>query len=150
MVYKWQGYNYSVNPQTVGEEIEKIEQKKGKVTPADIVKKAKATSSPLHNLFEWDDKKAADAYRIHTARQVLCCLVRVEDGQAPTRAFVNIETKAPAKQGLFVNIQSAMADAMSREIVLKNALLELESFQRKYATLTELSNVFLAIEQLKK
>lgn len=150
MVYKWSGYSYKINAQIVGEEIEKIEQKKGSFTPRDIVKTAQAEKNPLHPLFEWDDKKAADAHRLQTARQILCCLIKVEKDQKPVRAFVNIETKAPTKQGLFANIRTAMETAETREIVLQNALAELMAFKSKYASLIELSSVFEAIEKLNK
>jgi hypothetical protein len=43
-----------------------------------------------------------------------------------------------------------MADALSRECVLKNAIMELSAFQRKYSKLQELKNVFEAIDALKQ
>ena len=150
MVYEWKGYNYKVKAQVVGEEIEKIEKEKGIVTPAEVVTRAKSKKNPMHSLFEWDDRKAAEAHRLHQARQMICALtiVDAEVSQSPVRAFVNIETKAPAKQGLFANIKKAMTDAESREVVLRNAYAELVAFRHKYESLSELTGIFEKIDEL--
>ena len=150
MVYKWQGFSYGVEAQIVGEEIEKIEKENGGVTPKDIVNKAKAHDNPMHQMFEWDDKKAAEAHRLDTARRIICCLVTVDDEnkRKPTRAYVNITERAPTKQGLFANIKKAMSDAESREIVLKNALNELAAFRSKYQRLSELAEIMKKIDEL--
>ena len=148
MVYKWQGYSFNVNAQTVGEEIEKIEKSKGEVKARDIVDAAKDKKNPMHNLFEWNDKKAADANRLDTARRVLCCLVTIADEKEPTRAYVNTVIKKGSSEGRFINIVDAMNKIETREIVLKNALAELASFRNKYSKLSELASVFAEIDKL--
>ena len=148
MQYEWHGFSYKVNAQVVGEEIERLEQKNGKVTPAEMVKEAKPKKSPLHNLFEWDDKKAADAYRLQTARQVLCALYVVNPDRPKERAFVNVELRAETRQGTFVNVNAAMTDEITRDIVLQNAISELKAFKNKYKRLSELAKVFEAIDSL--
>ena len=48
-----------------------IEKKKGLITPNDLVNQARSESSPIHNLFEWDDTEAASQYRLSQARNII-------------------------------------------------------------------------------
>lgn len=43
----------------------------GRITPDTIVEDARSKASPLHSLFEWDKSKAAMAYWIGTAREII-------------------------------------------------------------------------------
>lgn len=43
----------------------------GELTPELVVEAARSTASPLHTAFEWDDRAAADKYRIVQARELL-------------------------------------------------------------------------------
>ncbi len=45
--------------------------KAGPVTARAVVEVAHSENSPLHPYFEWDDKKAAEAYRVGTARDMI-------------------------------------------------------------------------------
>jgi hypothetical protein len=45
--------------------------KDGRLTPEDVVKSAARKTSPLHEYFEWDEKKAAKKYRLMQARQLI-------------------------------------------------------------------------------
>lgn len=51
--------------------IKRLETTDGTVTPTRVVDDARADDSPLHDLFEWDDDKAAEAYRLQQARDVI-------------------------------------------------------------------------------
>lgn len=44
------------------------------IIPLDeVVNTARPPTSPLHPVFEWDNKKAADEYRLHQARHLVRC-----------------------------------------------------------------------------
>lgn len=43
----------------------------GNLDPKRVVEAARYKDSPLHSYFEWDDKKAASAYRIDQARDLI-------------------------------------------------------------------------------
>lgn len=149
MVYKWNGYNLPVKAEIVGRELEKLERKNGSVQPEDMVKAAKSEKSVLHPLFEWDNDKAADAYRVEQAKTVIRLLV-VEDlsGEGmpkKVRAFVNVSESR--EKGVFINTQKALETPETRGIVLRAAFAELVAFKAKYETYTELSRVFTAIEE---
>lgn len=150
--YKWVGRNFNVSADVVGKEIERLETDKGYVKPEDLVDVARPESSPIHRLFEWNDSKAAELYRRSQAGVVIrsISVVITNAGKSiPTRAYVDIkphDSDGWRRQGQFVNVQSAMTNPISRDVVLSNAKHDMEIFRNKYASLEELSGVFDAID----
>jgi len=72
----------ALDPQMVGEQIEKLRLKRGGSFDAvDLVNEARSRYSPLHDIFEWDDTEAAELYRRQQARHLLSCVVRVSEVQ---------------------------------------------------------------------
>lgn len=154
MVYEWKGRRFAVNANVVGAEVEKIEKEKGEVTARDLVDRATPEDSALHRLFEWDDAKAADSYRLRQASEILCHLNIVrEDTPEPTvvRAYMNVADDAdnPTRRtGTFINTHDAFADENKRNLILRVAIRELKELQKKYQALSELAKVFEAIDEL--
>ena len=154
MVYQWKGRKYAVSADIVGKEVERIEKKQGEVTSKSLVDAARPEKSALHKLFEWDDAKAAESYRLHEAGKILCALSIVrEDMPEPTvvRAYMNVADDAdnPTRRtGSFVNVQDAFSDPDKRELILRVAVRELREIRQKYEALTELAAVFEAIDRL--
>jgi hypothetical protein len=63
-----------------GERLLDLQRQHGTLSPAIIVADAQQPTSPIHELFEWDDAVAAALWRRHFAEVLLGCLRR--DGQA--------------------------------------------------------------------
>lgn len=148
--YKWVGRQFPVNANIVGQEVEKIEQANGFVTAELFVDAARPVTSPLHNLLEWDDPKAAEAFRKQQASKILCALTIKNVQGREVRAYVNVAPGAPdpvRRTGTFINTSDAFSDKNKRAIVLQVALRELNELKQKYKELTELNNIFVAIEQ---
>jgi hypothetical protein len=53
------------------EEVQSIENKKGQITPDQVIEAAKNESSVLHKFFVWDDSEAATLYRRDQARDLI-------------------------------------------------------------------------------
>lgn len=51
-------------------ELQNLEQS-GMITPDRVVRAARRTSSAMHHRFQWDDSRAARAYRIEQARELI-------------------------------------------------------------------------------
>lgn len=51
--------------------LQSLETAEGELTPDTVVDDARLKSSPLHSLFEWDKSKAARAWWIQQAREVI-------------------------------------------------------------------------------
>ena len=119
-----------------------------------MVDVARSEDSVLHRLFEWDDAKAAESYRLHQASVMLCALkiVRYDTPEPITvRAYMNVADDAdnPTRRtGTFINTQDAFADPKKRNLILRVAIRELREIQNKYCRLTELAEVFQAIDNL--
>ena len=148
MVYKWKTYSYSVPAETVGKHFEKLEKKNNELTAQIVLDSARPEKSPIHNLFEWDDLKAAEAYRLRQATTLICNLaVEIETDNQPIvcRAFMDV---TESKVGSFINTQSAFESKETRDIVLKRALDELNAFKQKYKNLNELATVIKVIDDL--
>lgn len=150
MVYKWK-YPMAVSAEAAGKELEKMEQKHGHISPEIVLDESREKKAVLHGLFEWDDKKAAEKYRLTQAGGIIRNLVVVLDeqkSQEPVRAYVNVVPEQPARRGEFINIASAMMNESTRELTLEQAKRELKEFEKKYSNLSELADVFAAIRQI--
>lgn len=146
MVYKWKNYKYSVPAEVVGKHFQKLEKKEGALTSQNVLESARSEKSPIHSLFEWDDTKAAEQYRLKQAAQLICNLtveIETDDKPIECRAYMDV---SEAKVGSFINVQSAFQSEESRDVVLRRALNELSAFKTKYKNLLELQDVFDVID----
>jgi len=69
--WKMKGFAYGVDPSIAADELRKIQNLHGTITPELVVRYAKIKKSPLNPIFEWDDTKAAHNYRLQQARILL-------------------------------------------------------------------------------
>src|SRR3990172_3599405 len=95
MKYKWKRMIKGLSPQIAGEQIAKIIQaNNGHIKPVDVVESAKPVRSPLHNTFDWNDRSAAEKYRVEQAKYILrqLVIVRIQEDDEPIiiRAFVSV------------------------------------------------------------
>lgn len=165
--YSWKGgYNFKVSADTVGGVLNRIEQTEGQVTKESFLDYSRDENSETHSLFEWDDSIAAEKYRLATAGKIISQLevtiihedtqpreitAQIETEEPQERkisAFVNIAPKAPAVGATYYNVSRAMSDADTRKQVLKNALSELQAFERKYRNFTEFAELFEVIKRV--
>lgn len=141
MVAEWKIKGiYKADAQKVADEIgEEL------VTPQEVLEKARDENSELHKCFEWDDGIAAEKYRLKQARAIIVNLVYVKKAkeEQPVRCFqitTERNTYQPTKQFL---VQEDQYQAL-----FARAKAELNAFKRRYASITELEEVFKAIDEL--
>ena len=137
--WRIQGY-YKADAKKVAEEIGF-----GEFTPMEVLEKAKDETTELHKCFEWNDSIAAEKYRLEQAKNIIRMLVYEKETkeQEVVRYYAKTETKhvyQPTKQFL---VQEDEYQGL-----LRRALAELEAFKNKYHTLTELENIFEAMEMI--
>lgn len=151
MMYKWNAGApaYKVPPDIVGNAIEGIQNEYGEVTKERVLEAARPEDSPMHDLFEWNDSVAAEKFRLRQAGQILRCLIVVNDEKPDQkcRAFVRISNYN--ESGRFIDVNSAMQAESTRQVILRNALHELELFQQKYSIYSEFAKIFEDIEEAK-
>ena len=119
----------------------------GMLYARDVVAYAKANpKSAIASKFEWDQGKAAEAYWLATARQLIRVHVVVRrDAQQPIRAYVSLQSDRKSGGG-YRRADDVLQKKSLRAELVEQALLELQRFRAKYATLEELSDVLDAID----
>jgi hypothetical protein len=119
----------------------------------DVVEFARDARTALHSVFEWDDGKAATAFRLQQARGLIRVVVAVTpaDDQKKIRAFVSLKPDRYGLQGggyrAFV---TTMADGDMRKQLLADAYEEMQCFLVKFESLKELSEIFEAMSRVVK
>lgn len=135
--------------QMLGEVIERLRtQGDGDIARA-IVDAARSPRSPLHDFFEWDDTKAAEAFRRSQARQYVRSIeVKITrmGTTLQTRAFVPTYREGG---GEVTSIGTALNDVDMMRRLLSEAQREADVFRRRFETLrslAELSGLFAALD----
>lgn len=116
-----------------------------KITPEELLEKAKDENTELHKCFEWNDGIAAEKYRLIQARQVITHIVfeKKAKEEVPVRCF-----QITTERNVYQPTKQFLVQENEYQSLLARAKAELESFVRRYSTLSELENVFKAIEEL--
>ncbi len=135
----------------VGQRLETIAKTNGGLTARCVVDDARSERSPLHTFFEWDDAAAAEKHRQRQARHLIQAVEVVYENvpgapSTPIRAFVNLEPKSGRETPYRVTYD-VLTDAAMRAELLKQALSEARSWQRRYSQLDELADVFAALDE---
>jgi hypothetical protein len=158
VIFGWKpGSVVHTDATVAGNEIERIAEKHGIVSPELVVNESRPVTAPLHGEFEWDDAKAASEYRVSQARYILRSItVKLErhEDEKPVRFVVNVvqqpKTEGAQPERGYVRVTDAMADPELRKQVLLTAWRELEAWRRKYEEYEELSALFESMDRLKE
>jgi len=152
--FKWK---YGNKAQAVGEEIDKIKyENNGILKPRFVIEAAKNSNNPLHEMFEWNDEKAAELQRLQFARGIISSLVievKFNNHKTQQNVFysvtLNPENKNDNKVG-YLEIGEVMGDDRYKLQVVNKALQEISYWQGKYSSYNELSKIFESIELTKE
>lgn len=141
MVYEWRngtaahGCGAGLGAQVAGGELERIRSKHGVLSKATVLKEAKFKKSPLHNFFEWDDKKAADKHRLEQAggliRELRVKVITEDKKQRSVRAYV--QATAPESEiASYHPIINVLNDDTMRLQLEKQCAADIKAFKEKY------------------
>lgn len=149
--YAWRpGSRISLDPEKAGRELENIRTTNdGRLTPVDVVDRARSANSALHEHFEWDDERAAEQHRLAQAGELIRSItvdISRSNVEPPKhiKAFVSVEREEGRS---YTSTLHAMSDKDLRRQVLEAAWRELLAIRQKYAGLEELARVFAAIDE---
>lgn len=139
------GVPHRVPASVAGAEIDKLIKKHGSARPSIVVEEARSAKHPLHAWFEWDNTKAAEAYRLDQAARLLSGLVILRDDKPDVelRAFVNVE-----RNGEWRSFEAVVQEPESVAVLLQQALDDLRAFARRYAELKEIAGIRPTITKL--
>jgi hypothetical protein len=109
-------------------ELTRIKQKYKKLTASIVVKEAKNDKSPLHKCFDWDNKSAAQKWRLSQARNLIDSVTEVViiDGKhTKQRSFYNVKT--PSQDRIWVTLTEATKKTSYRKQLLDKIITHLEN-----------------------
>jgi hypothetical protein len=113
-----------------------------RITPEKVLERAKDENSELHKCFEWNNDVAAEKYRTIQAGNVIRMLyIKPKNEDAPP-----VRVLSRTFDTVYQPTRTFLTNATEYEDLLKRALSELESFRKKYETLSELEQVFEQID----
>jgi hypothetical protein len=125
----------------------------GRLSPATVLEHARDPKSPLHGEFEWDDSKAGEAFRLVQASALIRSVrIRVisesEDPHRVTltlqRGIVSLPSLRGSDEGSYIPV-TQISDPTE---LVNEVLAQLERLRKKHATLTQLSGVWRAIDEV--
>ena len=96
-----------VKADVVGQALEQLDAT-GSLTAKRVVDAARPEGAPLHPEFEWDDPKAAEAYRENQARSLIRAIEVIVEAQGPEQpreirpAFIHVPAQVPHQEGTYV------------------------------------------------
>jgi hypothetical protein len=124
------------------------------------VDNARDTKSSLHGLFEWDDSKAGEAYRLEQARGVIRLYFivieptivsrdhKLKFKPATTRGLVSLRKDRERPGGGYRQVMDVLKSPDMRQQLVEEALEELKLWQARYKSLNELAEVFDLIARM--
>lgn len=130
---------YKVPAEDAGRELDRIREKRGTLNAEDVVEESRDKGSVLHDIFEWDNEKAADSWRIEQARGLIRNItvsITTEKQEVCLRAFhcVAMEKDGPRS---YVPLNVVCADKDAYASLLENCKRDAQNFIRKYDMLKE-------------
>jgi hypothetical protein len=147
--------------EVIERELKAIEDAEDGIRPARVLALAREESHPLHTMLTWDDRDAAEKYRLDEVRR-MCRAVQVrvvdESGEETHHApmFVSISEESDAdgdaahSERVYRRFERAIKDPVSRQALIDEALRQIAYWQERHKALEELTPVFAAIEKAAK
>lgn len=143
-----------VTAKVARDELRRVLDGHGVLTPAVVVEESKPRAAPLHPCFEWNDSKAATEFRLHQARNIIN-IVQVTTTDARGRKstvpeFINVSepTDENARARHYQPVEVAMNDPETRRTIMEACLNRLLMVRDNYRNLMEFSRVWSAIDEL--
>ena len=117
------------------------------VTPENVLNKARDEGTELHKCFEWDNSVAGEKYRLIQARDIIRHFVIVTPDEPEDEEPIKVRSyQITTTRNVYEPTRVFLQKPDEYSALLKRAKDELESFKRRYKMLTELEEVFEAID----
>lgn len=143
--YAWvEGFHSRLSAEDAGNELDRIRQAEGTLTPGVVVDAARDPSNILHTSFEWDDAIAGEKYRIVQAGKLIRSLrVVPRVGASPQPAMLSVQTGEKKNERSYATVRDVMNDPAARRQFL---IEELDRIIR----LLERTSAYPEMEPLRK
>jgi len=115
--------------------------------PREVLQWAKAhRRSALHAALEWDDSKAAEEYRLAQVRELIRVNVVDVSGE-PEMVSLSVDR---AQGGGYRSVQDVIDDRALSEILLQDAVEELDRMKARYDRVAALTAVWRAVDRVRE
>lgn len=131
---------------TIAAELLALRNKDGMIEAPKVVQWARRhTKSRLYHVLEWDNEVAGEKHRIWQVRQLIA--VHVVDAEGSRQA---VSLSIDRRVGGYRHLDDIMPRQNLREVMLQDALDELERVEAKYKRLQELEQVWIATHEVRE
>lgn len=128
------------------QELTKVYETHGQLTPTLLVTLAADPNHPLHHRFEWDDTTAAAQWRLEQGAQLIRSvrITYTKDGDEPKdlRAFIATRGETAAT-GTYVPTADAVSDDFTRAMILRDMRRDWAVFERRYRHMAEFADLIV-------
>jgi len=139
LTYKWKMEGlHPVSAQDAGEALQGIYERKGKWQAADVVEESRPEAAPLHPCFEWDDPKAAKLWREQQARNLIGCIVTVQETKKQDPVVVRSFVHAADS---YHPTEVVMQQQDLQTELIKTAIQDVEAFQKRLEAFYDLQPI---------
>ena len=146
--YGWANNFVNIDAQIVGTILANIYEEYEKVTTELIIKEAHRKDSPLHGYFEWDDNKAAEAYRKEQARSLIRDIRIIKyhnNDKQDVKAFISVMTDEGKS---YQAVATVLGNEELRNQIIKNAKKNISYWAKELKRFKEFAKIVMEIEQL--
>lgn len=136
------------DPQKIGESLMAIKAANdGRLLPEFAWQAAqKDKKHPLHDYFEWDVQKAAEAHWTDQARHLIS-LIKVDDGvsETPPRAFLSVSDGV--NRTSYHSLKEVVDSASLQSSVLRSAERDIIAFEKRYREILDICHLVHEIRE---
>lgn len=143
--YKWniKSFAKNVDPDLAVQELTRIEETYGSLTPDHILEASKDETAIFHPLFTWDDSEAAKQYRLQQARMIINNVQVVTISNGEERLISVYEIVALEDGRAYKHINSMSSDDI--EQVKARTVRELNGLKQKLSVYKQFEKVLVKI-----
>ena len=133
------------------QELEKVRRSnKGRLHPKHVVAAARDKASALHDKFEWDDRKAGEAYRLQQATELIRTVTFLPAGSnEPIRAYCSLSSDRLSRSG-FRAVADVLTDEALKAQLLEDALNEMKAMSLRYDRIRNAGKVKQVFREIDK
>lgn len=119
-----------------------VRRKRGTLDRDVVLEEATDPTHPLHRGFEWDNEKGGHEYRLIQAGRMLRTVKLPPEGDRPheLRAYVAVRG-ANTPKAEYIPTEEALANPISRELVLRDMEREWHALRRRWQHMQEFADL---------
>ncbi len=150
-VYSYGSRTYSILAQEAGQELEKVADLYGSITPYNVIDYARNNITPLKEVITWDDQEAAGKWRLHECRNFINSInVRLESLDTFTQAFVSVVvTSDEGNDRQYKAIDRVINVKSEMDFVINDCVSRLSHIQEKLKIYKKFETLTPEFESLK-